>query len=64
MNTDDLLLIIIVLLVGILWKLSAISGRLKEKFPTEKEEDLKWAKTDPMGHWEAHKNEGESKKNS
>jgi hypothetical protein len=32
-----------------------IGHRLKESFPTDKEADLKWAKDDPMGHFEAHK---------
>jgi hypothetical protein len=62
MSIEGLLVIIAILLVGILWKLSAINRRLKERFPTEKEDDLKWAKADPMGHFEAHKHEYESKK--
>lgn len=55
MNLATLLLVIVVLLVLIFWKLSDISSRLKERFPTEKEQDYQWAKDDPMGHWEAHK---------
>jgi len=57
MSEKDLLGTIIILLVAILWALQSISGRLKERFPTEKESDLKWAKDDPMGHFEAHKKE-------
>jgi hypothetical protein len=57
MNIQLPLIIIIVLLVWILLKLFSISARLKERFPTEKEEDYKWSQDDPMGHWEAHKKE-------
>jgi hypothetical protein len=49
-----LLGIITVLLFLILWKISAIAARLREKFPTEKEEGYDWSQRDPMGHWEAH----------
>lgn len=49
------LLAIVVLLFFILLRLGRIDARLKERFPTEKEEDLQWAQKDPMGHWEAHK---------
>jgi hypothetical protein len=52
-----LLVIIAVLLALILWKLNSIAGRLKERFPTAKEEDYKWSQDDPMGHWEAHKDD-------
>jgi hypothetical protein len=49
--------IIVVLLFSIDWKLMKVSARLKEKFPTEKEQDYEWSQKDPMGHWEAHKND-------
>ncbi len=52
-----ILTIIAVLLLFILWELGKISRRLKEHFPTEKEQDYEFAKKDPMGHWEAHKDE-------
>ena len=55
MNIQTLLLSIVVLLLLIFWKLSDISARLKERFPTDKEQDYKWSQDDPMGHWEAHK---------
>jgi hypothetical protein len=58
MHVDALLVVavvIAVLLLLILWKLSNIDRRLKEKFPTEREQDYKWSQEDPMGHWEAHK---------
>jgi hypothetical protein len=58
MHVDALLVVavvIAVLLLLILWKLSDIDSRLKEKFPTEREQDYKWSQEDPMGHWEAHK---------
>jgi hypothetical protein len=29
----------------------------KKRLPTEEEEDCEWSKKDPMGHWEAHKDE-------
>jgi hypothetical protein len=56
-NIETLLAVIVVLLVLILWKLSKIDARMKERFPTEKEADYKWSQGDPMGHWEAHKDE-------
>jgi hypothetical protein len=49
------LLLIGVLLVLILARLGNIERRLKERFPSEKEQDKQWAKADPMGHWEAHR---------
>ncbi|MGO9590721.1 MAG: hypothetical protein ACLP3K_11850 [Candidatus Acidiferrales bacterium] len=55
MSENDLLEVIVIVLVAILWTLQSISRRLKERFPTEKESDLQWAKDDPMGHFEAHK---------
>jgi len=54
-NTQIQLVVIIVLLVWILLKVISIAARLKERFPTEKEQDYKWSQDDPMGHWEAHK---------
>jgi len=45
------------LLILIFWKLSDINSRLKDRFPSEKELDSKWAKENPMGHWEAHKDD-------
>jgi len=57
MNITIFLIIIAVLLFLILMELGKINSRLKERFPTEKEQDYEWAKTDPMGHWEAHKND-------
>jgi hypothetical protein len=54
-DLEILLSVIAVLLFLIFLKLSAISARLKERLPTEKERDLQWGKDDPMGHWEAHK---------
>jgi hypothetical protein len=54
-NIQTLLVIVAILLLLILWKISRIDGRLKDRFPTEKEQDYKWSQVDPMGHWEAHK---------
>lgn len=45
-------------LLLIWWQLSKINSRLKERFPTEKEQDYKWALEDPLGHWEAHNKKG------
>jgi hypothetical protein len=56
-NVQTLLLVIAVLLLLILWKLNEIASRLKKRLPTEEEEDYEWSKKDPMGHWEAHKDE-------
>lgn len=53
-DLEFVLIIIAVLLFLIFWKLSAISARLKERFPTEREQDIQWGKDDPIGHSEAH----------
>jgi hypothetical protein len=58
-TTEILLALIAVLLFMILIQLSAIAKRTRERFPTEKEQDFDWATNDPMGHWEAHKNDKE-----
>jgi hypothetical protein len=60
-NIQTLLVVIAVLLLLIFCKLSAISARLKERFPTEKEQDYKWSQDDPMGHYEAHKADKQNK---
>ena len=52
-----LLGVIAALLFSILWKLSNIDLRMKERFPTEKEADYEWSRKDPMGHSEAHKHD-------
>ena len=56
-NVDltTLLVVIAVLSALILWRISKIDARMKERFPTEKEADYEWSQKDPMGHWEAHK---------
>jgi hypothetical protein len=49
---------IIVGLLGLIaWEMQNISSRLKNKFPTDKEEDYRWSQEDPHGHYEAHKDE-------
>jgi len=50
-----LLVAIILLLVFILIKVIEIGDRLRERFPTEREQDRDWAQKDPMGYWEAHR---------
>ena len=45
---------IVCLLVLILWELSKINSRLKERFPTEEEQDYQWSQKDLMGHALAH----------
>ncbi len=52
---------IAVLLLLISVQVSGIASRLKARFPTAKEEDYRWAQDDPMGHYEAHKNDKSSK---
>jgi hypothetical protein len=47
MNIETLLLAIAILLLFIFWKLSDVNARLKDRFPSEKELDSKWAKQDP-----------------
>lgn len=60
-DIESLLIMVVVLLVLIFWKVSAISSRLKERFPTEKEQDFEWSQKDPMGHWEAHRKDVKQK---
>jgi hypothetical protein len=55
MNIQTLLIIIAVLLFLILWKVESVNARLKERFPTAKEEDRDWARKDPMGHSDAQR---------
>jgi hypothetical protein len=62
MSIETLLIIIAVLLFLILWKVANIASRLREQFPTEKEQDYDWSQKDPLGHWEAHKHDKEEKK--
>jgi len=62
MSVETLLFIIIVLLITISLQLRNINERLKKRFPTEKEQDYEWAKRDPIGHWEAHRDD--KKKNA
>lgn len=56
-DLEFLLVIIAVLLALILWKISKIEARSREIFPTEKEADYDLSQKDPMGHWEAHKDD-------
>jgi hypothetical protein len=51
-----------VLQLMILVKVSDIAKRTRERFPTEKEQDYDWAKSGPMGHWEAHGNDKKAKR--
>ncbi len=57
MSVEILLGIIAVVLVWVCWTLRNIDKRLKERLPTEKEQDYKWSQEDPMGHWEANKSD-------
>jgi hypothetical protein len=54
---EKLVWIIVALLALIVWELDAIRSPLRQRFPTAEEEDSRWAQEDPMGHWEAHKDE-------
>jgi hypothetical protein len=58
-NVPYLLAAIVVLLFLIWLDISSISKRLKQRFPNEKERDYEWAKNDPLGHYEAHKDDKE-----
>jgi hypothetical protein len=58
-DLEFLLIVIAVLLLLIFWKLSSISARLKERLPTEIEQDFEWSQKDPAGHWEAHRKDKE-----
>jgi hypothetical protein len=55
------LVVIAVLLYIMVMQLWAIAKRLRRHFPTDKEADTDWAIRDPMGHWEAHKNDKSKK---
>ena len=61
MTIEDLLGMIAVLLFFIAWKLQNIDSRLKDRFPTDKELDYKFAIEDPGGHYLAHKDEFKKK---
>lgn len=56
-TVPELLAVIAGLLLMIWINVSSISKRLKERFPTEEEQDYEWSQKDPMGHWEAHKDD-------
>lgn len=60
MTIETLLIILAILLFLVLWEVRNISNRLKERFPTEKEQDYEWSQKDPIGHWEAHKKDKKS----
>jgi hypothetical protein len=49
------------LLLVISVQIGSIAARLKERFPTAKEEDYRWSQDDPMGHYQAHKDDKNSK---
>ena len=46
-----LLAAIAVLMLLAVVRLGNIDRRLRERFPTAKEEDHDWSQRDPMGHW-------------
>jgi hypothetical protein len=54
-RVEFLLVLIAIMLFLISMQLSTISKRLRQHFPTDKEQDYDWSQKDPMGHWEAHK---------
>ena len=54
-RVEFLLAVIAVMLFVIVVQVSAISKRLRQHIPTDKEQDYDWLQKDPMGHWEAHK---------
>jgi len=60
-NIAALLALIVILLFLVWCELGKINSRLKERFPTEKEQDYEWSQKDPMGHWEAHKHDHDQK---
>jgi hypothetical protein len=56
MDSVVFLLAVIAVLLFMIWNnTSAISKRMREQFPTEKEQNYDWAMKDPIGHYEAHK---------
>jgi hypothetical protein len=57
LDVKDWLLCIALLLLLILIEVGRIGSRLREHFPTRKEADRDFARRDPMGHWEAHKDD-------
>ena len=46
---------IAVMMVVLVTQVSGVASRLKERFPTEKEQERQWARNDPAGYSEAHK---------
>lgn len=60
-ETLEVLLTLLIVAVALLFvavvRLGNIDRRLRERFPTAREEDYDWSQRDPMGHWEAHKND-------
>jgi hypothetical protein len=56
-HVELLLAIIALILFLILIQVSGIAKRLRQRFPTEKEEDYDWSQKDPAGHWAAHKDD-------
>jgi hypothetical protein len=52
---EFLLAVIAVILFVIAVQVWAISKRLRQHIPTDKEQDYDFSQNDPMGHWEAHK---------
>ena len=58
METVTFLLAIIAAMLFMIWNnTSAISKRMREHFPTEKEADYDWTLRDPAGHYAAHKDD-------
>ena len=49
MNTQTLLIVIAILLFLILLSFERLNARLKERFPTAKEEDREWGSKRPDG---------------
>lgn len=56
-HIELLLLIIAFILFLILIQVSSVAKRLRQRFPTPKEEDYDWSRKDPVGHWESHKDD-------
>jgi hypothetical protein len=56
MDVIQLLLIVVACILFLIYlDVRAISKRMRQRFPTDAEEDHDWAMSDPAGHAEAHR---------
>jgi len=62
LDLQFLLVVVVAILLFLIWmELRHINAHLRERLPTDTEQDHDWAVEDPMGHWEAHKDDKKGK---